>query len=117
MHLDEIYQFCLALKGTTENFPFDKRTLVFKVMGKMYALIDVETPDSINLKCDPERAVELRERYSSVQPGYHMNKTHWNTILLNGELTNAQIQELIVHSYDLIVASLPKKLQHELSLG
>ncbi len=117
MHLDEILQFCLQLKGTTEHFPFDQKTLVFKVMGKMYALIDVEAPDSINLKCDPERAIDLRERYAAVQPGWHMNKTHWNTVLLNNELSTSQIQELIVHSYDLIVASLPKKLQHELSLG
>lgn len=117
MQLDEILSFCLGLKGTTEHFPFDQRTLVFKVMGKMYALIDVETPDSINLKCDPERAVELRERYASVLPGYHMSKKHWNTVLLNNELNNKEIQELIVHSYDLVVSSLPKKLQHELSLG
>ncbi|MDH4472090.1 MAG: MmcQ/YjbR family DNA-binding protein [Fluviicola sp.] len=117
MHLDEILQFCLQLKGTTEHFPFDQKTLVFKVMGKMYALIDVETPDSINLKCDPERAIDLRERYASVQPGWHMNKTHWNTVLLNNELSSTQVQELIVHSYDLVVSSLPKKLQHELSIG
>ena len=83
----------------------------------MYALIDVETPDSINLKCDPERAIDLRERYAAVQPGWHMNKTHWNTVLLNNELSSNQIQELIVHSYDLVVSSLPKKLQHELSIG
>lgn len=117
MHLDDILSFCLGLKGTTEGFPFDKRTLVFKVMGKMYALIDIESPDSINLKCDPERAIELRERYASVQPGYHMSKKHWNTVLLNNELTNKQLEELIVHSYELVVSSLPKKVQHELSLG
>lgn len=83
----------------------------------MYALIDVETPDSINLKCDPERAIDLRERYASVQPGWHMSKKHWNTVLLDNELSAAQLQELIVHSYDLVVSSLPKKLQHELSIG
>jgi predicted DNA-binding protein (MmcQ/YjbR family) len=117
MHLDDILTFCLQLKGTTENFPFDKKTLVFKVMGKMYALIDVESPDSINLKCDPERAIEMRERYASVLPGYHMSKKHWNTILLNNELSNKELQDLIVHSYELVVSSLPKKLQHELSVG
>jgi predicted DNA-binding protein (MmcQ/YjbR family) len=117
MHLDEILQFCLQLKGTTEHFPFDQKTLVFKVMGKMYALIDVEKPDSINLKCDPERAIDLRERYASVQPGWHMSKKHWNTVLLNSELSSGQLQELIVHSYDLVVFSLPKKIQHELSIG
>lgn len=83
----------------------------------MYALIDVEKPDSINLKCDPERAIDLRERYASVQPGWHMSKKHWNTVLLNNELSSDQLQELIVHSYDLVVSSLPKKLQHELSIG
>ena len=117
MHLDEILSFCLSLKGTTEHFPFDQRTLVFKVMGKIYALIDVETPDSINLKCNPERANELRERYASIQPGYHMNKKHWNTVLLNNELNAKEIQDLIVHSYELVVSSLPKQVQHELSAG
>lgn len=117
MQLDEILSFCFSLKSTTDHFPFDKRTLVFKVMGKMYALIDVETPDSINLKCDPERAIDLRERYSSVQPGFHMNKKHWNTIQLNGELSNDQLRELITHSYELVVSSLTKKAQHELSIG
>jgi predicted DNA-binding protein (MmcQ/YjbR family) len=117
MHLDEILQFCLQLKGTTEHFPFDQKTLVFKVMGKMYALIDVEKPDSMNLKCDPERAIELRERYACVLPGWHMSKKHWNTVLLNNELNTNELQELIVHSYELVVSSLPKKLQHELSVG
>ena len=117
MHLETILSRCLQLKGTTEHFPFDNRTLVFKVMGKMYALIDVETPDSINLKCDPELAIELRERYASVQPGFHMNKKHWNTVLLNGELSSKEIEEMIVNSYSLIVLSLPKKLQNELSAG
>jgi predicted DNA-binding protein (MmcQ/YjbR family) len=116
MHIDDILSFCLALPGTTENFPFDQRILVFKVV-KMYALIDVESPDSITLKCDPERAIELRERYASVQPGYHMSKKHWNTISLNGELDTKELQELIVHSYDLVVKSLPKKVQNELSAG
>lgn len=83
----------------------------------MYALIDVETPDSINLKCDPERAIELRERYVCVQPGWHMSKKHWNTVLLDNELNTNELKELIVHSYDLVVSSLPKKLQHELSIG
>jgi predicted DNA-binding protein (MmcQ/YjbR family) len=83
----------------------------------MYALIDVEKPDSINLKCDPERAIELRERYACVLPGWHMSKKHWNTVLLNNELNTNELQELIVHSYELVVSSLPKKLQHELSVG
>lgn len=117
MHLESILAFCQGLKGTTEHFPFDNRTLVFKVMNKMYALVDVEEPDGINLKCDPEKAIELRERYSSVQPGYHMSKKHWNTVLLNGELSDDFIKSMIVDSYELIVASLPKKLRDELSAG
>ncbi len=117
MHLDSVLRFCSQLKGTTDHFPFDQRTLVFKVMGKMYALIDVETPDSINLKCDPEIAIELRERYDAVQPGFHMSKKHWNTVLLNGSLSDQMIQEMIVDSYHLVVQSLPKKTQHELEIG
>lgn len=117
MYLETIVQFCQQLKGTTEHFPFDNKTLVLKVMNKMYALIDVEEPDSINLKCDPENAILLRERYQAVQPGYHMNKKHWNTVMLNGELTDDQVRQMIVDSYDLIVASLPKKLRDELSAG
>jgi len=117
MHIDEILPFCLCLKGSTESFPFDQQTLVFKVMGKMYALINVEKPDSINLKCDPETAIELRERYEAVQPGYHMNKKHWNTITLNSDLSNDFIKEQIVNSYNLVVKSLPKKIKDELSIG
>ena len=117
MHLEHILSFCQGLQGTEETFPFGERTLVFKIKGKIYALIDIEQPDSINLKCDPEEAIELRERYSSVQPGYHMNKKHWNTVLLNGELTTSQIDQMIEKSYNLVVSSLPKKVQHELSIG
>ncbi|MDR0801551.1 MAG: MmcQ/YjbR family DNA-binding protein [Fluviicola sp.] len=115
MHLDELLQFCFALKGTTEHFPFDERTLVLKVQGKMYALVDVDEPTGINLKCDPERAVELRERCDGIQPGYHMNKKHWNTVSLLGQIDDSLIKELIVHSYDQIVSSLPKKLRDELA--
>lgn len=115
MHLDELIHFCFQLPGATETFPFDKRTLVIKVQGKMFALVDVEDPTGINLKCDPERAIELRERYDGIQPGYHMNKTHWNTVSLLGQVDDSLIKELIVHSYDLIVSSLPKKLRDELA--
>lgn len=115
MHLDELLQFCFAQKGTTEHFPFDKSTLVLKVQGKMYALVDVDQPTGINLKCDPEKAIELRERYDGIQPGYHMNKKHWNTVSLLGQVDDSLIKELIVHSYDLIVSSLPKKLRDELA--
>lgn len=117
MQLDTLIQFCFQLKGTEETFPFDQRTLVLKVQGKMYALVDVEEPVSVNLKCDPERAIELRERYDGIQPGYHMNKKHWNTVSLLGAVDESLILELIQHSYDLVVSSLPKKLRDELAAG
>jgi predicted DNA-binding protein (MmcQ/YjbR family) len=114
MHFDELIHFCFQLTGATETFPFDKRTLVIKVQGKMFALVNVDNPVSINLKCDPERAIDLRERYDGIQAGYHMSKKHWNTISLEGQVDDNLIKELIVHSYDLVVASLPKKLRDEL---
>lgn len=100
----------------TEEFPFDKNTLVFKVMGKMFALTDLDNFESVNLKCDPERAVQLREEFPSVQPGYHMNKKHWNTILMNEGVSDRLIKEWIDDSYSLVVGSLPKKLRLELDV-
>ncbi len=118
MNIEEFRDYCLSLKGVTEHFPFDPHVLVFKVMDKMFALTDVETFDSINLKCDPERAIELRERYHCVIEGYHMNKKHWNTInidgVLSGELTSKELKALILHSYELVVRGLPKKVQKDL---
>lgn len=114
MFLEELRTYCLAKPGVTEHFPFDNRTLVFKVMNKMFALCDVEDFASVNLKCDPERAIDLRERYDAVKPGYHMNKQHWNTVSINSDVPDNMLFELTDHSYDLIVASLPKKVQNEL---
>ena len=118
MNIEEFREYCLSFKGTSEDFPFDDKVLVFKVMGKMFALTDVETYDSINLKCDPERAIELRERYTCITAGYHMNKKHWNSILTegisSGELGVKELKSLISHSYELVVGSLPKKVQKEL---
>ncbi|MFC2187895.1 MmcQ/YjbR family DNA-binding protein [Fulvivirgaceae bacterium LMO-SS25] len=114
MDIEFYRDYCLQKPGVTESFPFDDKVLVFKVMNKMFALADVDLFESINLKCDPERAVELRESYPAVQPGYHMNKAHWNTISMDGSLSDQMLCELIDHSYDLIVASLPKKLKQEL---
>lgn len=114
MHLEEIRDYCLSKNGTEETFPFDQTTLVFKVFGKMYALIDVDEAKSINLKCDPERAEELREQYDGIIPGYHMSKKHWNTVSLDGSINRSLVMELIDHSYDLVYASLPKKLRNEL---
>jgi predicted DNA-binding protein (MmcQ/YjbR family) len=115
MNVEELRELCISKKGVTEEFPFDESTLVFKVMGKMFALVALERlPLQCNLKCDPERAVELREQYDGVIiPGYHMSKTHWNTLFIE-QLPPKLIIELIDHSYDLVVASLTKKLQQEL---
>ena len=115
MHLDTLLQLTFQLPGTEETFPFDKKTLVLKVGGKMYALVDVEEPTGVNLKCDPEHAIELRERYEGIQPGYHMNKKHWNTVDLTGSVDVQLIAELVRHSYDLVVQSLPKKVRDELA--
>lgn len=108
MNIEEYRTYCLAKKAVTESFPFDATTLVFKVAGKMFALSDINPPFKINLKCDPERALELRELYPCIQPGYHMNKQHWNTVTVDGTLSDNFLKELIDHSYDLIVESLPK---------
>lgn len=111
MNIEEFRDYCLSKKAVTESFPFDETTLVFKVAGKMFALTDTEPPFSINLKCDPERAPELREKYKSVLPGYHMNKQHWNTIEVDGSIPDKLLYEWIDHSYDLIVQSLPKAVK------
>lgn len=115
MNVEELRELCLSKKGVTEEFPFDADTLVFKVMGKMFALVPLErVPSQCNLKCDPERAVALREDFDGViTPGYHMSKTHWNTLFIE-QLPAPLIKELLDHSYDLVVGSLTKKLQLEL---
>lgn len=117
MNAEEFRYFCIKLPFVTESFPFDETTLVFKVGGKMFALIDLEHAKSANLKCDPERAIELREKFNAVKPGYHMNKQHWNTVTFNKDVSNDLLKELILHSYELIFSSLPKKLKNELEMG
>ena len=117
MNLETYYQYCLSKKGVTEHFPFDEDTLVFKVGGKMFALSSLlqwekGTP-SLNLKCDPERAQELRAEYDAIQPGFHMSKIHWNTIAVNQDVPAVLLKELIDHSYDLVFKSLAKKIQTE----
>ncbi len=115
MNIEEYRDYCMAKKGVSEGFPFDNQTLVFKVMGKMFALTDVELFKSVNLKCDPENALDLRERYHAVEPGYHMSKKHWNTIAMNDDAADDLIYGWIDDSYNLIVKSLTKKLKEELS--
>lgn len=105
----------MAKKGVEETFPFDQKTLVFKVGGKMFALCDVDNFQSINLKCDPERAIDLRERHAGIKPGWHMSKIHWNTVDVNHDVSEILILELIDHSYELVFKSLTKKIQNELT--
>ena len=115
MNIEELRAWCISKKGVSEDFPFDATTLVFKVMGKMFALTDLEGELTINLKCDPEKAVELRELYSCVLPGYHMSKKHWNTIQVDGSVPDQLIQQWIDHSYALVVEKLTRKQRDELA--
>lgn len=114
MNIEEVRDYCLKKKAVTESFPFDETTLVFKVKGKMFALTSLEKEPSVNLKCDPEKAIELREHYPSVLPGYHMNKQQWNTVMIDDSISDQLLQEWIDDSYKLIVAKLPKKEQKDL---
>ena len=111
MNIEELREYCISKEGVTEDFPFDETTLVFKVAGKMFALTDLEGELSVNLKCDPSVAIDLRERYSCVRPGFHMNKKHWNTIDIDGSVSDNLIREWINHSYDLVVSGLPKRVR------
>lgn len=108
MDIEAYRNYCLTKVGVTEEFPFDNNTLVFKVLGKMFALTNVANFTSINLKCDPEEAIELRETYDAVQPGYHMNKKHWNTVFINGTLPDKLVFSWIDKSYLLVTLSLSK---------
>ena len=119
MHIEQLRDFCIAKKGVTEHFPFDDVTLVFKVMHKMFALSGLDKwekgEESINLKCDPEKALELRGEYEGVNPGFHMSKKHWNTVTINtSDVSDKMVFELINNSYDLVVSGLTKKAQKEL---
>jgi len=118
MTITDFYDFCLSKKGVTEHFPFDEDTLVFKVGGKMFALSSLngweKGSPSINLKCDQERALELRAQYDGIVPGFHMSKTHWNTVTVKGDVPAKLLRELISHSYELVFSSLTKKLQAEI---
>ena len=108
MDIESFRHFCLSFPDVTEEFPFGPETLVFKVKGKMFALTDVDLFESINLKAEPDEAIELRERYPAVQPGYHMNKKHWNTIVMDNSIPDRLIKEWIDNSYKLVRSSLPK---------
>jgi predicted DNA-binding protein (MmcQ/YjbR family) len=114
MDVEEIRGYCLSKKGTDEGFPFDDSTLVIKVGGKIFALISLNGDPSMNLKCNPDRAIDLREVNPAIIPGYHMNKKHWNTVILDGSLSNSLIMEMIDHSYDLVFQSLNSKVRLEI---
>lgn len=116
MNLEDIRCYCLKKKGVTEDFPFDEETLVFKVVGKMFLLTNINDVEiSVNLKCNPELAVELREKYESVQPGYHMNKKMWNTVTIGNEnIPSNEFYWMVDHSYGEVVRGLPKKTQEQL---
>lgn len=114
MNIEAYRDYCISKKGVTENFPFDENTLVFKVMNKMFALTGVENFEFINLKCDPEKALVLREEYEGVTGAYHMSKKHWNSVAIVSDVSDQLIIQLIDDSYDLVVSSLTKKLQNEL---
>jgi len=114
MHIEELREYCLSLKGVSESFPFDDVSLVFKVLNKMFALIPIDEPElSIYLKCDPEKAIELRETYSCVEPAYHFNKKYWNTIYLNRQMSDETVKFWIRHSIDEVLKKLPKQTQHD----
>ena len=114
MTLDHFREHCLSLKGITEQLPFDENTLVFKVMGKMFALCNMLTFEYCNLKCDPEKAIVLREEHSEVTPAWHMNKKHWNSVSFMGNLSDQQIEQWVKDSYNLVVKNMPKKLREQL---
>jgi len=118
MTITDFYDYCLAKKGVTEHFPFDEDTLVFKVGGKIFALSSLSNWEkneaAMNLKCDQERAVELREEYEGIQPGFHMSKVHWNTVTVNSDVPLKLLHELIDHSYELVFNSLTKKVRESI---
>ena len=109
MDLESFRDYCLSKKGVTEELPFDDTALVFKVMGKMFAICNLEKFEGASLKCDPERALELREEYDEIQGAYHFNKKHWNSVKANGRVGDQLFMELIDHSYELVVSKLTKK--------
>lgn len=114
MNIEDYREYCISKSHVTESFPFDDKVLVFKVGGKMFALCNVEDFSRINLKCDPDRALELRESFAGIYPGYHMSKKHWNSVEIHSDVPLSLVYELIDHSYELIVKGLPAALRKEI---
>lgn len=116
MDLESFREYCLRKPHATEDMPFGDDVVVFKVAGKMFALAALdEIPVTVNLKCDPDRALELRDKYEQVRPGYHMNKKHWNTVEIDSGLPDRELRAMIDHSYELVVESLPKATREKLT--
>ncbi len=113
MNIEDVHEYCIAKHATTESFPFDNVTLVIKVANKIFALLNLEYPHSMNLKCDPEEAIELREKYPFVVPGFHMNKTHWNTVHIDDTINSQLLCQMIDKSYLLVVKGLTRKARQE----
>lgn len=116
MNIEHLLDHCMAKKGVDETFPFGPDTLVFKVMGKVFALISLSNPNQVNLKCNPEKAIDYRANFMAVFPAFHMNKSHWNTVQFNEDVSDSLILEMVNDSYNLVVDSLTKKLKMELDL-
>ena len=115
MHMEELRELLLSFPAVTEEEPFGPEVVVYKVMGKMFALVDYDSvPPTMNLKCDPDRALDLRDVHEAIRPGWHMNKRHWNTLDLDGSLRGPLVSELVRHSYDLVVAALPRRVREQL---
>jgi predicted DNA-binding protein (MmcQ/YjbR family) len=115
LNVEQLRDYCLQKSGVTEGLPFGNDTLVFKAGNKIFLLVSLETGNRFNVKCDPELAIELREQHSEVIPGFHMNKVHWNTVYMDGNLSEKQLRDMVDHSYNLIVKSLPKNIQTEIN--
>lgn len=109
MNVEQFRDYCISKPGVTEGFPFGEPALVFKVMNKVFVIVDIDAFDFVNLKCDPDLAIELRETYSCVKPGYHMNKKHWNSVYFDGTVADEQIFEWVDLSYNLVASSLTKR--------
>lgn len=114
MNIEDFRSYCLQKKGVTESFPFDDKTLVFKVGNKIFALVGINNFEFVNLKCDPERSAELRETHSGIKPAWHMSKKHWNSVYIDSDVSVELFLELVNHSFELVFNSLPKRIKNEL---
>lgn len=116
MNIEVLREYCLSLPYVEEKMPFDETVLAFMIGGKIFCLTNIDKFDFINLKCDPEKAILLREEFTEITPGFHMNKKHWNSVNMLGNLLDKMIKELINHSYELVFESLPKKVKNEMKI-